>query len=249
MDKVLNPLTNIERAPIPADISESFLRCIVTSFGSLTYETIFVIDIESGKLCFLSDTSGLSHMILDKKKSFDSFKEFMETISGKDAQYYDLIISLIKRHYSKYCIKNPETLLYVTDLDYVFNDGIKTYVTYKFAPYLIDSDGKLRFLAGSVSDSTGKYKGRLVAVNTSSQYKQICTFENGFWRKYETKPLSSIELAVFEMSVQGVSVNAIAKHIHRAPDSVKSIRKRIFEKLGVSNITEAIIFAITHKIV
>ena len=48
--------------------------------------------------------------------------------------------------------------------------------------------------------------------------------------------------------MQGLTINAIAEQAHLAVDSVKSARRRLFEKLEVNNISEAISYATNYKL-
>ncbi len=51
------------------------------------------------------------------------------------------------------------------------------------------------------------------------------------------------------LSARGLTVDEIANRVHRAKDSIKSRRRAIFEKLGVSSISEAIAFAVNYKLI
>ncbi|MDE7081088.1 MAG: LuxR C-terminal-related transcriptional regulator [Muribaculaceae bacterium] len=51
------------------------------------------------------------------------------------------------------------------------------------------------------------------------------------------------------LSARGLTVDDIALRVHRAKDTIKSRRKAIFEKLGVSSISEAIAFAANYKLI
>ncbi len=73
--------------------------------------------------------------------------------------------------------------------------------------------------------------------------------QENLWNNLEYTPLTPVEMSVLALSAEGKSVPQIAHIIHKAQDTVKSIRKRIFTKLQVSNITEAIISGLNHKII
>lgn len=65
------------------------------------------------------------------------------------------------------------------------------------------------------------------------------------WKQVEGITLNEYEKAVIRLANQGLSVGKIAHKLNRSADSVKGYRKKIFQKLGVENITEAIAMA-TH---
>ncbi|MDE6787654.1 MAG: helix-turn-helix transcriptional regulator, partial [Muribaculaceae bacterium] len=68
------------------------------------------------------------------------------------------------------------------------------------------------------------------------------------WEKRSVPALNETEKAILTLSIQGRTMNAIAEKIHIASDSVKTARRRLYEKLGVSNITEAISYATNYKL-
>ena len=60
--------------------------------------------------------------------------------------------------------------------------------------------------------------------------------------------LNETEKEILTLSMQGLTITDIAERIHRAIDSVKSARRRLFEKLEVNNISEAISYATNYKL-
>ncbi len=68
------------------------------------------------------------------------------------------------------------------------------------------------------------------------------------WEKRTTPMLNETEKEILTLSMQGLTITTIAERIHRAVDSVKSARRRLFEKLEVNNISEAISYATNYKL-
>ena len=68
------------------------------------------------------------------------------------------------------------------------------------------------------------------------------------WEKRTTPMLNETEKEILTLSMQGLTVTDIAERIHRATDSVKSARSRLYEKLEVNNISEAISYATNYKL-
>ena len=67
------------------------------------------------------------------------------------------------------------------------------------------------------------------------------------WEEQAAPVLNETEKAILTLSIQGLTINAIAEKIHLAVDSVKSARRRLFEKLEVNNISEAISYATNYE--
>ncbi len=73
--------------------------------------------------------------------------------------------------------------------------------------------------------------------------------DNGRWEEQPAIRLIESERQTLLLSAQGYTIEQIADRISRTPDSVKSYRRKLFEKLEVDNITEAISFAMNEKLI
>lgn len=69
------------------------------------------------------------------------------------------------------------------------------------------------------------------------------------WRRSDKPTLTERETEVLRLHAQGLTIIQIAKRLHVAPDTVKYYRRRIFERLNVSNMVEALSYAVNSKII
>lgn len=60
--------------------------------------------------------------------------------------------------------------------------------------------------------------------------------------------LTDGEKSVITLSIQGLTMTEIGDKMCLSPETIKKYRKQIFEKLGVRNISEAIIAATNNKL-
>ncbi|WP_289191938.1 response regulator transcription factor, partial [Bacteroides acidifaciens] len=68
------------------------------------------------------------------------------------------------------------------------------------------------------------------------------------WDKRQMPVLTDGEKSVLTLSIQGYTMSEIADKICLSPDTIKKYRQRIFEKLDVRNISEAIVAATNNKL-
>ena len=68
------------------------------------------------------------------------------------------------------------------------------------------------------------------------------------WEEHAAPVLNETEKAILTLSIQGLTINAIAEKVHLAVDSVKTARRRLYEKLEVNNISEAISYVTNYKL-
>ncbi len=64
----------------------------------------------------------------------------------------------------------------------------------------------------------------------------------------DARVLTDGEKSVLTLSIQGYTMLEIADKICLSPDTIKKYRQRIFEKLDVRNISEAIVAATNNKL-
>lgn len=233
-------------------INEEQLRQIADSFSNMCYELMLIADVVEKKIVYMAKSSGLARRVL-KRDFIDSTLSFLvETISGRDVLKLDRIIDIIQEKYNRTKVEHRQNLLFMTDFDYVYDvEGTST-ATYKFTPFGTQNE-RIKYMLMSISFSVGHYKDKIFFLNTDTFDREIYNLDNldkgSCWKKLEYEPLTPVELTVLALSAEGKSVPCIANKINKANDTIKSIRKRIFAKLHVSNITEAIISGLNHKII
>ena len=71
----------------------------------------------------------------------------------------------------------------------------------------------------------------------------------GSWEILEKDWRTKREKEILQLSTRGFSINEIADEIFVSPDTVKFHRRKLFEKLEVTNISEAISFATSNKLI
>ncbi|MGL5683747.1 MAG: response regulator transcription factor [Marinifilaceae bacterium] len=107
-------------------------------------------------------------------------------------------------------------------------------------PWLVISNAKI---------SPNSTAGNATIYKSNSREKwRYCT-EGKRWLSDEQIILSDIEQHVIRYSIQGKTELEISELIFRSIDGLKSIKRRMFRKMEVSNITEAVSFAITHGLI
>ena len=112
-------------------------------------------------------------------------------------------------------------------------------ITQKFTPLTLRPDGTTCLGLFSVTQAT----------NETSERAAI--FGNGFRYAYNSQSrsfvllspklqLTPIEKAILNLSSKGFSTERIAKELYRSPNTIKTHKKRLFDKLNVSKMAEAL---------
>ena len=131
---------------------------------------------------------------------------------------------------------------------HILNEGKKILVNHKLTPLALTSDGRIWLALCVVSAATHTDAGHIEMHRTgTSEFFEynICSRR---WNRRQMPTLSDGEKSVLALSIQGYTMSEIADKICLSPDTIKKYRKRIFEKLDVRNISEAIVAATNNKL-
>lgn len=129
---------------------------------------------------------------------------------------------------------------HVCTIDYpIVIDKHQLFITQKFTPLLLDEEGISRIGLFIVSSSTKTEVGCSISLPDGRRY--IFDFpQRKFLENTKESELSKRELAILRRIKMGLTNQEIADSMFLSVNTVKTHRARIFKKLGVNNITEAI---------
>lgn len=225
------------------------LTNIISRVSNLFYETIFIVDVADGKITYLPPKSGLAKMLIAEESDISTLSQLMYRLGKTKTDKFTQVLKAIKTFYNESAPEERNDILFVFDMPFHINDLRHSTLTIKFTPFAEDSNHSLSRLLCTLSMSSGTHPETLHSLNTLTSERSQYYFTTKRWSNSSTYVLTEIERHVLCLSAEGLSVPEISEVIYRAQDSIKSIRKRIFEKLGARNITEAIIYATNYKII
>lgn len=132
---------------------------------------------------------------------------------------------------------------------HILNNGHPILINHKLTSLALTSDGRIWLALCVVSASPHTTPGNIEMHRTgSSEYFSYNTTSHR-WERKEMPTLTEGEKSVLTLSIQGYTMAEIADRICLSPDTVKKYRQRIFEKLSVRNISEAIAAATNYKLI
>ena len=131
---------------------------------------------------------------------------------------------------------------------HILNEGKKILVNHKLTPLALTSDGRIWLALCVVSAATHTDAGHIEMHRTGTSEFFEYNIGSRRWNRRQMPTLSDGEKSVLTLSIQGYTMSEIADKICLSPDTIKKYRKRIFEKLEVRNISEAIVAATNNKL-
>ncbi len=175
------------------------------------------------------------------------YRFYLEYVPEDEQQF---LIDLNKAGFSFYhTIPVKERKDWYISYDFhVLSGGRKILINHKLTPLALTSDGNIWLALCVVSASTHTAPGHIemhrVGTPDYFEYNQ----NTRRWDKRQMPTLTDGEKAVLTLSIQGYTMSEIADRICLSPDTIKKYRQRIFEKLDVRNISEAIVAATNNKL-
>ena len=115
------------------------------------------------------------------------------------------------------------------------------------SPLVNHDDGKPWIVLTMLSTSMHKEAGHLQC--RLDDHTMEYDFEEQKWLPSDKKKhLTTSERNMLIYAARGYTIDEISKLMYRSVDTVKMYRRRIFSKLGVNNISEAIFHAVQQNL-
>lgn len=211
-------------------------------------ESVIVIDYYEEKFLYISPDY-LSRDRNDAEIIIDVGEDhYILNIPEEDRNLLKEIHSIYSDFINQYPIH--ERPRYIMSYDFhIVKNGLTVLVHCRHISLAMDKHGQVWIGVCLLSPSTKDGAGNM----------QMHKLDEAIWWSYNTKEkrwiekleirLTEKEREVLMLSVRGFTVEEIATQIYRSKESVKSRCKKIFSKLGVSTMREAIIVAINKRLI
>lgn len=160
---------------------------------------------------------------------------------------------LIELNHEGFKISNSippeEKLQYTFSCDFHFINGKKKLmVRHTLTPLMLTENGKIWLALCSISPSTKNKVGNIVLKKEHEQWFYTYSLTTHEWSKKESIALTETEKDILRLSLQGYTMKDMSIILFKSMDTIKAYKKRIFNKLEVRNITEALSYAINYKL-
>lgn len=221
----------------------------IKAFARLSYESIYVIDYErmgfeyvSDNPLFLSGHTAEEVLELGYEFYFKNVPEadlqMLANINQAGFDYFDKLPFDERRQYS---------ITY--DFHLITKDGKHLLINHKLTPLFLTAEGKIWKAICVVSISNHKHAGNVFISKQGTDTIWQLDIKSNTWQKFVKPKLTKREVEILHLHAQGLTINQIAEKIFVSPDTVKYYRRRIFDRLNVNNVAEALAYAVNSKII
>ena len=221
----------------------------ISAFARTTYKSIYVIDYQAKGFEYVSDNPlFLCGHTADEVKEM-GYAFYFKYVTKPDL---DLLLTINTAGFEFYeRIPLEERKNHTISYDYHLknNEGKIILINQKLTPIFLTNKGKIWKALCIISLSAEQKSGNIKVYKKGDNKVFRYDLEGDFWKTQEKIKLTSREKEILQYSTRGYTINEIAKTIFVSPDTVKFHRRKLFDKLEVTNISEAIAFATNNKLI
>ncbi|CAM1372974.1 response regulator transcription factor [Tenacibaculum xiamenense] len=227
--------------------TENYLEPI-KAFARATYKSIYVIDYQSKGFEYVSDNPLFlcGHTAQEVKEMGYAF--YFKYVVPEDLDLLIKINNIGFDFYEQIPIENRKRYTISYDFHLKTQEGKSILINQKLTPMFLTKDGKIWKAICIISLSSEESSGNIKIYEAGSNEIHRYDLKGNFWKTTQKIKLTDREKEIVQFSIRGYTINDIAEAIFVSPDTVKFHRKKLFEKLEVVNITEAISHATNNRL-
>lgn len=220
----------------------------IEAFARTTYMSVYVIDYHKKSFDYVSENPlFLCGQSADEVKEM-GYDFYLKHVADEDLELLVKVNNAGFTFMEKIPIEERKSYSISYDFRLKNNKGNGFLVNHKLTPIFLTEDGKIWKAMCIVSLSEKQKSGNVKIYKQNENRFWKYNLEDNFWETDHHINISEREREILVLSTQGLTVNEIAERIFVSADTVKFHRRKLFEKLGVANITEALSFATNNKL-
>lgn len=218
------------------------------AFSRSSYQSVYIIDYFKQDFLYVSPNPMFLCGLSQERVRELGYRFYLNYVPENE---HPLLLTINRAGFSFYNdIPVKERKDWYISYDFhILSNGRKILINHKLTPLALTSDGRIWLALCVVSAATHTDAGHIEMhrVGTSDFFEYNIVSRR--WAKKQIPMLTDGEKSVLALSIQGYTMSEIADKICLSPDTIKKYRQRIFEKLDVRNISEAIVAATNNKLI
>lgn len=235
--------------PTARDYMEAKLYLdVVDAFARSAHQCVYVIDYYKRGFLYVSDNPLFlcGQTVQEVQKAGYNF--YMQHVPPDELSMLLEINEAGFRFYNKISVHDRLNYIISYDFHLIQPNKRQTLINHKLTPLVLDSAHNIWLALCVVTHSSGHKAGNIQITKKGGGKRFGYDLEKKEWIVQKKIKLTAQEKDILALSIQGYTMDEIAQALHIAGTTVKYHKKKIFRKLQVKNITEAISCASTYNI-
>ena len=220
----------------------------IKAFARLTYQSIYIIDYYKKNFLYVSDNPLFLCGLSAQEVKELGYAFYAQHVPEEEV---DMLLEINQagfKLFNKTPAENRLKMIMSYDFHIQYKDK-KTLINHKLTPILLSGDGNIWLAACVVSQSSQKEAGNVEARMDGSAEYRTYSLKNRSWTKEKVITLNERERDILLLSSQGFSMNEIAKALCITKSTVKFHKNKLFERLNVKKISEALTVVNNSKLI
>lgn len=221
----------------------------IKAFARTTYKSIYIIDYQTKGFEYVSENPLFlcGHTAKEVKEMGYTF--YFKYVTKQDLDLLLKINTIGFEFYEKIAKEDRKYYTISYDFHLKNQDGKTILINQKLTPVFLNNEGKIWKAICIISLSNEQDSGNIKIYKKGDNKIFKYDLEGDFWKATEKIQLSNREKEILHFSTRGYTINEIAETIFVSPDTVKFHRRKLFDKLDVANISEAIAYATNNNLI
>ncbi|MVZ60690.1 response regulator transcription factor [Sphingobacterium humi] len=222
---------------------------VIYAFERLIYESIYTIDYEKQSFEYVSENPlFLCGYLVDEVRGM-GIDFYFKNVVLDDLELLIKVNKVGSDFYDKIPLSDKKLYTISCDFHLKTNDNKRILVNQKLTPMFLTDKGSIWKALCIVSLSTAKTSGNIKISKKGYNQELYFDLKDERWKSIDGIKLSEREKEILRLSIRGFTINDIGNEIFVSPETVKFHRKKLFTKLGVSSMPEAIFYAANNKLI
>ncbi|MFD2968787.1 response regulator transcription factor [Sphingobacterium bambusae] len=222
---------------------------IIYAFSRTTNASIYIIDYEKKEFEYVSENPLFlcGHSAEEVMQLGYAF--YLKNVPSEDLQ---LLIQINKIGFDFFDrIPVAERRFYSISYDFhlITDEKERKLVNQKLTPIFLTETGKIWKALCIVTHSHEKVAGNIKVYKKWGLDILRYDLLQGRWKTNKKIDLTFRDVQILELSMRSYTINEIAAELFLSPDTIKFHRRKLFKKLDVSSMSEAIFFAEANKLI
>lgn len=216
------------------------LQSSIELTNSMSDNIVYLVDFDKCRIIYTSEYSFLIDAILGLKIQSIDEEAIKYAINEKEWDKIKSAFKIRELFLSQIPMENRKELIFHMDFCVKSKDGLFQTLHLRSVPLALTGKGFPWLEIHALTFSVCRDDGVLMLTHKSQQLCYIYNKSTESWNEVAIPHFSILEKHVLSLSSQGKNEQEIANLLYRSVSGIKKIKKAIFEKMGVTNIMEAI---------
>ncbi|MFC5873022.1 regulatory protein, luxR family [Chryseobacterium arachidis] len=210
---------------------------------------IYIIDLKNEKLEFISENPSLFAGLHSKEVEKIGYRFFRKYARAEDLKILKAVNSAGFKFFE--CLTSEEKKQHTIAYDFHIKSvsTVDVLVNHKITPIEVSEEGDISKMVCIASYALSKTAGNICISSNISDVYWCYNLDTEKWSGQNKITLKPREIEIIRLYLQGLKIEEIAQQLFVSPTTVKFHRSKLFEKIGVSNITEAISYVISNNLI